>query len=288
MLRDRLVRLLCAIGFVTAAAISAASAVVETSAVVAPSAVVDRAFDSRALKRSVPYRVLLPDQYATGTARYPVLYLLHGYGGHFGNWIDHSKLAGYAGNRPLIIVMPEGANSWYVDGANGEAWETYLTSDLVDEVDTTFRTTPTREGRMIAGLSMGGYGAIKAGLKHPELYGLVGSFSGALDITRPGDVFDGEQKPDVMRIFGPIGSVVRQSNDVYTLPGWAKPKQLPYFWIACGTADPWLEPNRELARLLKKSGAAYEYHERPGGHDWEFWNWASQAFLADPRVPNPR
>jgi len=247
----------------------------------ASTAVTTRSFGSAALKRALSYRVILPDDYASSTTRYPVLYLLHGYGGAFGDWTDHTTVADYAAGRSLIIVMPDGANSWYVDGANGEAWETYLTRDLIAEIDTTFRTVSTRDGRMIAGLSMGGYGAIKAGLKHPELFASVASFSGALDVTRPGDVFRSEQKPDVMRVFGPIGSGVRSANDVFALAATSEPARLPYFWIACGTDDPWLEPNREMARTLKSHHVPYEYHERPGGHDWTFWDRAIRSWLDD-------
>lgn len=247
-------------------------------------AVSDRIFWSPSLGRTLPYRIILPADYATSVARYPVLYLLHGYGGAFGDWSAHSKVAEYVAGRPLIVVMPEGANSWYVDGANGQAWETYLTSDLITSVDATFRTIATRDGRMIAGLSMGGYGAVKAGLRHPELFAVVGSFSGAFDITRPGDVFKGESKPDVMDVFGPVGSTVRKANDVFAMAAAAKPDGLPYFWLAEGTSDPWLEPNREMARALKARGIATEYVEHPGGHDWTFWDWAVQSFLNSPHV----
>ncbi len=261
------------------------SAALAVAAVVTCAAAVsNRTFQSAALKRAVPYRVILPDDYATSTARFPVLYLLHGHDGAFGNWSDKTQVASYAAGHPLIIVMPDGASSWYVDGANGEAWETYLTADLIADVDKTFRTIRTRDGRMIAGLSMGGYGAIKAGLKHPELYAFVGSFSGALDITRPADVFHGERRADVMAIFGPIGSGIRTRNDVFALAAAAAPAQVPYVWIACGTNDPWLEPNREMARALKSRGVPYEYHERPGGHDWTFWDWAIKSLLGDPHL----
>lgn len=245
----------------------------------------DHTFVSAALKQSVRYRIALPDGYFDTSRRYPVLYLLHGHGGIFSNWADRTTVVSDAARHPVIVVMPDGANSWYVDGANGQNWETYLTKDLVTEIDSKYRTVSSREGRMIAGLSMGGYGAVKAGLKHPELYSFVGSFSGAHDITRPGDVFRGESKPEVMGIFGPIGSTVRSSNDVYALAAAASPQATPYFWIACGTSDPWLEPNRALVRALQARGLAYEYHERPGGHEWEFWQWAIRSLLADPHVP---
>lgn len=259
-------------------------ALLVAQAVLAAPSVVTRAVTSESLNRTVQYRVVLPEQYDAGTRRYPVLYLLHGYGGAFSNWTDRTKIVQYAASLPLIIVTPDGANSWYVDGANGEQWETYLTRDLIADVDRTFRTVRSREGRFIAGLSMGGYGALKAAFKHPELYAAAASFSGALDITRPHDTFAGERKPDVMAVFGPIGSGVRSANDVYSLAASAATGSTPYLWLACGTDDPWLEVNREMARALKARGLAYEYHERPGGHDWTFWDWSIRTWLADPRL----
>lgn len=258
--------------------------VVIAAAVFAAPSVVTRPLSSSALARTVQYRVILPDHYDTESRRYPVLYLLHGYGGTFSDWTNRTKVAEYAAGQPLIIVTPEGANSWYVDGANGEAWETYLTRDLVRDVDATFRTVASRDGRFIAGLSMGGYGAIKAALRHPDLYAAAASFSGALDITRPHDTFSGEQKPDVMAVFGPIGSGVRSANDVYALASAAVPTATPYLWMACGTDDPWLDVNREMARTLKTRGLRYEYHERPGRHDWAFWDWAIRTWLSEPRL----
>ena len=248
--------------------------------------VATRSFESDALHRRMSYRVILPRDYTTGTQRYAVLYLLHGYGGAFTNWTDRTRVADYAAALPLIIVTPDGANSWYTDGANGEAWARYLTHDLIAEIDGQFRTIASRDGRLIAGLSMGGYGAMKAALQHPELYRAAASFSGALDITRPNDTFKGESRADVMAMFGPIGSETRRANDVYALVPGAVPASTPYLWIAEGTDDPWLEVNREFVRAVKARGLAYEYHERPGNHDWTFWDWAIRTWLADPHVPH--
>jgi len=74
---------------------------------------------------------------------------------------------------------------------------------------------------------------------------------------------------------------VRSENDVFALAASASSSRLPYFWLECGTSDPWLEPNREMARTLKAHGVAYEFHERPGGHDWVFWNGAIRSWLHD-------
>jgi S-formylglutathione hydrolase FrmB len=235
---------------------------------------------SGALGRTLPYRVILPAGYETSTARYPVLYLLHGHGGHYGNWTDRTKIVAAAAALPILIVMPEGEDSWYTNGENGEKWETYLVNDLVTYVESKFRAMGTRGGRAIAGLSMGGYGSIKAGLKFPSTFSFAGSLSGAFDITREHDVFTTASHVDVTPIFGKPGSAVRRENDVYALVAHADPKTTPYFYLVEGTSDPWLEPNRELARALSAAKIPYEYHETPGTHDWTFWDREVGTILA--------
>src|SRR5688500_9171378 len=125
-----------------------------------PASVADHRFHSPALQREMPYRVLLPASYETSSRRYPVLYLLHGLDGRYTDWTQRTKLAQHLSGLALIVVTPEGANSWYVNWHEGaaERWEDYLAGDLVAEIDARFRTDARRETRFIAGLSMGGYG----------------------------------------------------------------------------------------------------------------------------------
>src|ERR1051325_6280870 len=142
--------------------------------------------DSKLLSRKVSYRVVLPSSYSiTSQAkrRYSVLYLLHGLAGHFDNWTDKTKLAAYAASYNYIIVTPEGGDGWYTDSvtAANDKYESYIIRELIPEIEKKFRTIADRDHRAIAGLSMGGYGAIKFGLKYPEMFSIVGSFSGALD-----------------------------------------------------------------------------------------------------------
>src|SRR5205085_11565861 len=122
------------------------------------------------------------------TDRYPVLYLLHGLTGNYTNWA-RMGVPRYARAYDLIVVMPDGGNAWYVNWAKSEDgqkndWEDAIIKDLIGHVDASSRTVAQREGRAINGLSMGGYGALMLGLKHPDLFCSIGSHSGALSFAR--------------------------------------------------------------------------------------------------------
>lgn len=141
---------------------------------------------SKLMAREIPYRVVFPPRYKFDTVeRYPVIYLLHGLTGHFDNWIDKSNLKVHTASHKFIIVTPEGDNGWYTDNATipNHRYESYIIQELIPEIDRKFRTKANRSGRAIAGLSMGGYGALKFGIKHPETFLLAGSFSGALGVV---------------------------------------------------------------------------------------------------------
>jgi putative tributyrin esterase len=237
-----------------------------------PANVKEDALNSVALGRTLPYRVILPVGYASSTTRYPALYLLHGYGGDYTNWTMHSKVVAAAAPLALLIVTPEGGNSWYVNGENGEKWESYIAEDLVADVERKYRAAAGRNGHAIAGLSMGGYAAIRIGLRRPGEFAFAASLSGAFDITRENDVFTRGNHVDLTPIFGKPGSMARRDNDVYALIAHADPKQTPYVYLVEGTRDRWLEPNRDVARALSIAGIPYEYHETPGTHDWTFWD----------------
>ncbi len=140
--------------------------------------------NSKLMAREMPYRAILPDDYSNSNEKrsYPVIYLLHGLSGHYDNWTDKTKLAEYSTKYSFIIVTPEGGDGWYTDSVSvpNDKYESYIVQELIPAVEKDFRTLADRDHRFIAGLSMGGYGAIKFGLKYPEKFSLVGSFSGAL------------------------------------------------------------------------------------------------------------
>ncbi|HSE33706.1 MAG TPA: alpha/beta hydrolase-fold protein, partial [Pyrinomonadaceae bacterium] len=119
-------------------------------------------FHSQLINSTLPYSVVLPSDYdGSRTSRYPVLYLLHGLTGHYSDWLSRTNLADYASQYRLIVVTPEGNDSWYIDSATAptEKYESYILKELIPDVQKRYRTIEARYARAIAGLSMGGYGA---------------------------------------------------------------------------------------------------------------------------------
>lgn len=255
----------------------------DAQARLAPERAREEALQSAALGRAMKYRVLLPAEYATSQRRYPVLYLLHGLGGAYTDWTTRTNIAEYSRTLPLIIVMPDGGNSWYTNAADTPAdrYEDYILTDLQADVVSKYRTINSRHGRAIAGLSMGGYGALKMALKRPGAFAVAGSFSGAFSATRQAELVKliASQDEPLRRIFGDDGSAVRRENDLYMLAAAAKPGAVPYLYIDCGIADRLLGANREVVATLLQSGVAYEYHEVAGGHTWEYWDRQIRQFL---------
>lgn len=244
----------------------------------------EESFDSAALGRAMKYRVLVPEKYETSLQRYPVLYLLHGLGGDYTDWSTRSNVAEYSRTLPLIIVMPDGENQWYTNSADGAArFEDYVLTDLQADVVKKFRTINSRYGRAIAGLSMGGYGSLKLALKRPAAFSVAASFSGAFSVTRDGELerlIGRDEVARIQEIFGPAGSQTRRENDVFTLAAALKPAAAPYIYVDCGIADNSLiAANRELVAAIHRTGAAYEYHEIPGAHSWDYWDRRIREFL---------
>ena len=228
--------------------------------------------ESKALGRALDYAVVLPPGYGLVTSRarrYPVLYMLHGWGGRYDSWLTRSSLRRHAEEHQLIIVTPEGEQGWYTDGADGARYETYFAEEVVSDVDRRFRTIAHRRGRGVAGYSMGGYGALKLAFRRPELFGFAGSTSGALDAASRSD------NESLARVFGEAGSAARFEND---LPRLARefPEErrgaLPYLYLDCGLRDEWFTVNRDFAATLAARGFAHEYRQRPGAHVWPYWD----------------
>ena len=247
---------------------------------------------SKLMARDVPYRVVLPTDYASSKERYPVIYLLHGLAGHYDNWTDKTKLAEFAANYKFIIVTPEGGDGWYTDSSTvpNDKYESYVIQELIREIDNRFRTDAERRGRAIAGLSMGGYGAIKFGLKYPNLFSIVGSFSGALDAPLRGPKSE-FLRPSIISVFGPDDSKTRKDNDIYGIiraMSADQIKNIPFIYLDCGTEDSFFQTNRDFDALLVEKKTPHEFRELPGKHEWTYWDAQIQEFLrvADKRLTN--
>jgi len=240
----------------------------------------DAVFHSGSLERDMRYRVLLPLGYAKG-GRFPVVYLLHGLYGDYLNWETRTQLENYARNMHLLIIMPDADDSWYTNSATvaGDKFEDYVAKDLVNEIDEKYRTIRDRHGRAIAGLSMGGYGAVKLTLKHPDLFVFAGSLSGAVNAAQDLDKLRPEFRAKLVEIFGNEGSRERSENDIFLLLNSSHANSYPYFYLSCGTEDSFLDTNRAFVLQLASRKIAYEYHETPGGHTWDYWDGALQPML---------
>jgi len=231
--------------------------------------------------KTLEYNVVLPPNYTLITSwkkHYPVLYLLHGWNGNPQGWITETKLTEYASRYRLIIVLAEGGKGWYTDSATvaTDKYESHILQELIPDVESRFRVITDRNARAIAGLSMGGYGAVKFGLKRPDLFAFVASMSGAFDAPVRTD------DDSIMRTFGDADNSTRADNDLFKLVGnlpAEKVAALPDFYFNCGTEDPWLKVNRDLASIFTERKVAHEYREFPGGHEWKYWDTQLQEIL---------
>jgi S-formylglutathione hydrolase FrmB len=223
---------------------------------------------SQALGKQMAANVLLPQSDAPGP--YPVLYLLHGLSDDYTAWMRNTSIARYVSNLPLIVVMPDGGRGFYCDAIAGFAYETGIITDLVNYIDKMFPTKAERGGRALAGLSMGGYGAMKLALSHPDMFCSTVSHSGALDFAH---VYPDPNHHEFGRIIGenPMGG----PNDLYGLADRFANGELgpwPHVRIDCGTEDFLLDMNRNFTAHLKQLGLAHEYEEFPGAHEWGYWD----------------
>ena len=207
-------------------------------------------FKSAALGKEVSYNILLPLDYTTSTDRYPVLYLLHGLGDNHMGWALKTNLSSYAAQWKIIIVMPDAGRSFYVNsGVNAkDRYEDMIVKDLIPFVDSHYRTISLPRSRAVAGLSMGGYGAMFLGLKYSDKFAAIGSFSGALDYARS----QMKNLPDLFGGSGADAAARRAQCDPFALLEKVPAGQMPAIYIAVGGQDFLLAGNRAFVDLLGK------------------------------------
>jgi S-formylglutathione hydrolase FrmB len=223
---------------------------------------------SQVLGRQTTTWVLLPEQ---GTGPFATFYLLHGLGDDHTIWLRRTRLEVYVAGQPLIVVMPDGGRGFYANHHDGGTqWATHVGVELPGMIERTFPALPTRDGRFIGGLSMGGYGALRVALGHPDRFASATSHSGA--VLGPGRRRDIPPSPEWKPIVGPTGWE-QSGNDLAPLAVRAKTGgMLPRMRIDCGVDDFLLEDNRTFHRQLEQAGVPHDYLEYPGGHTWEYWD----------------
>jgi putative tributyrin esterase len=213
------------------------------------------------LEKQAAFLALIPESAAT-PGPYPVYYLLHGLSDDYTAWMRWTSIERYVRDLPLIVVMPDGDRCWYSDWPGGPAYERSLIEGLIPFVDRTFPTIASREGRVIGGLSMGGYGALKLALKYPYLFCSAVGHSGAYARVRLGD------------------QPLPPTDDPFALAACLAKSDAPAIRFDCGTEDFLLDHNRDFDAHLTALGIAHEYEEFPGSHNWGYWDEHVQEAIA--------
>ncbi len=223
---------------------------------------------SHSLDKASQFNVIFPDS-PDAKRPWSVLYLLHGLSDDHTTWMRRSCIERYTLGYPLMTVMPNGSRNWYTNAVEGEAYENDLIEAVIGMVDKNFPVKAEREGRAISGISMGGFGAIKLGLKYPKMFASVHSSSGLPALCRHPE----ESKvlsPEFPRIFGP--NPTDGPDDPFYLARNARPKALPALRLDCGAEDPFIVQNREFHDLLTELKIEHEFVEDSGTHAWHYWD----------------
>lgn len=262
--------------------------------------------ESEVLDREMGYSVYLPESYNTSTRTYPILYLLHGMTGDHNDWItvgEVHRIAGKAiakGDAPeMIIIMPDGLyDAFYINNYDGSVnWEDFFHEEFIPEVESRYRISDRGTPRAIAGLSMGGYGAMYHGVKYKEKFSAVYAMSAAFLEVEP--LQDGEEKSDWDREFhqktwGPDNEEGYPENykehsiqEMFLAMDPIDPSQggmdqeapLPKIYIDCGDDDFLFEENTNLANILKSKNVPFEFRIRDGAHTWDYWRTALETTM---------
>lgn len=199
---------------------------------------------------------------------WPVLYLLHGLSDDHSAWVRYTSIERYAAAAGLAVVMPAAGRSFYADEAHGHAYWTWISQELPQRVGEFFRVSGRPEDTYVAGLSMGGYGALKLGLTHPDRFAAVASLSGAVDVR---SLVTREERADIVeRVFD---GTFAASDDLYQLLAAADPAAVPPLYLACGTEeDRLMDANTRLAEQAVAAGLDVTTDFRPGVHEWGLWD----------------
>jgi putative tributyrin esterase len=237
------------------------------------------------VKVNLPLYIILPDpgkMEGIPVSRRKVLYLLHGLSDDGSAWQRYTAIESIAALYGLVVIMPSAGRSFYTDQPNGQAYFTYLTDELPRYLKDVFGLSPHREDTLIAGNSMGGYGAFKAAFLRPELYSSAASFSGVLSLAFIKAFPDDPRRPEFEKLFGDLDKLVGSEHDPATWLQRASinPDALPRLFIACGRQEDLYPLNNTFYNSCQSLGIHVDYHEEDGFHDWFFWNKQIQRFLA--------
>lgn len=269
-------------------------------------------FYSPAVDREMKFDIVLPASYANSDQNYPVLYLLHGFMQNYTVWGRNLAAAYYSRLMgDVILVLPDGGNSWFVNYAkseNGQTnnWENHIVEDVISYVDSHYRTEARREGRAISGLSMGGFGAFALGLRRPHLFVSIGSTSGALSyarsaaeairagVDRQANMQDEERAARIAEADALISQIINipgfstqierapagvdfetaeqaDAYDPFSIIYKVPKSQMPRIYIDSGTEDGLINEAREIMQVLILNNVSFNYMQSEGKHNSEYW-----------------
>ena len=249
-------------------------------------AIIEVNFISKCLMRTVTFNAIIPvDKFGPQTENaeqkpLKTLYLLHGIFGNYTDWVNGTRIQAWAEANDLAVIMPSGENRFYLDDEkSGELYGEFIGKELVEFTRKLFPLSDKREDTFIAGLSMGGYGAIRNGLKYAENFGCVIGLSAALvhdtwkDADNSAPIFT-FRRNYYEAIFGEYDKVKGSDKDPKALLLKLKEegRPVPKMYLCCGTEDGLVTANRDFRDFLNENGVDLTYVEGPGKHDWVFWD----------------
>jgi putative tributyrin esterase len=242
------------------------------------------------IKVNLPLYIILPgpgEMHGIPVSRRKVLYLLHGLSDDGSAWQRYTSIEAVAALYGLVVIMPSAGRSFYIDQPNGQNYFSYLTEELPMYVRDVFGLSPRRADTLIAGNSMGGYGAFKAAFLHPELYSAAASFSGVLSLAFITAYPNDPRRGEFEYLFGNLDRLVGSEFDptVWLQRGAKNPLALPKLYAACGRQDDLYPLNTMFYSACQSLGIPLDYHDEEGFHDWFFWNVQIQRFLSANLTP---
>jgi len=213
----------------------------------------------------------------------PTLYLLHGMSDDHTIWQRRTSIERYVSEMGIAVIMPTTHLGWYTDMAHGNRYWTFISKELPEICKSLFNNlSDKREETFVAGLSMGGYGAIKMGLAASETFGVVASLSGGLDVKDVCSIVNNEDNNELWKnIFGQLDQLENSENDLFTLASKLKAsgRALPKVYMWCGTEDFLYHQNIKMKNHLTDLGFELTYEESPGDHEWKYWDEKIQNVL---------
>ncbi|HNT54347.1 MAG TPA: alpha/beta hydrolase family protein [Anaerolineaceae bacterium] len=246
----------------------------------------------KTIKVNLPLNVIVPEPGMINgipVRERKVLYLLHGLSDDASAWQRYSAIETYARTYGLVVVMPSVGRSFYTDQPNGQAYYTYLAEELPAYLSDVFGIVPRRENTLVAGISMGGYGAFKLAFNHPERFFAAASFSGVLSLGILSAIPNDPRQAEFSHLFGDLSALTGSEHDPVT---WlqkaaANPARLPRLFIACGRQDDLYPLNVQFNAICQDLGVAVDYHAEDGHHDWLFWDAQIRRLLSLTLEPFP-